>query len=102
MLRRLGSHTPKAGAYGKIEKIEAYYFADPEELSPSIKAAIAPLDAKRTKVAAKTRDGRAPTGRLMETTRLNGELIGPGKVIFRFFISDLDSMGTGDKAVFKC
>lgn len=101
VLRRLGSHTPKAGAYGKIEKIEAYYFADPEELSPSIKAAIAPLDARRTKIAAKTRDGRAPTGRLMETTRLNGELIGPGKVIFRFFISDLDSMGTGDKAVFN-
>lgn len=100
VLRRLGSHTPKAGAIGKIEKIEAYYFADPEELSPSIRAAIAPLDAKRTRVASKTRDGRAPTGRLMETTRLNGELIGPGKVLFRFFISDADIMSTGDKAVF--
>ena len=36
----------------------------------------------------------------METTRLNGELIGPGKALFRFFISDADTMSTGDKAVF--
>lgn len=101
VLRRLGAHTPKAGVVGTVEKIEAYYFTDPEMLSPSLKALITPLDTARAKRVAKLQDGSASTGQLTETTRLNGELIGPGKVLLRFFISHHDSMNSGDKSVFK-
>ena len=100
VLRRLGAYTPKAGFVGKIEKIEAFYFADYEDMSESVKTIITQLDTKRAKTVSKLKDGSASTGQLSEATRMNGEMIGQGKVLFRFFISHHDGMSSGDKCVF--
>lgn len=96
ILRRLGAYTPKAGFVGKVEKIEAFYFAEYEDMSDSIKAVVTPLDTARARVVSKTRDGSASTGQLSESTRMNGEMISQGKVLFKFYISHDDGMSAGD------
>lgn len=99
VLRRLGAYTPKAGFVGKVEKIEAFYFAEYEQMSDSIKAIITPLDTARAKMAAKLKDGRASTGLLSDSTRMHGEMITQGKVLFKFYINHEDGMSSGDKLV---
>ena len=54
------------------------------------------LDTARARVVSKTRDGSASTGQLSESTRMNGEMISQGKVLFKFYISHDDGMSAGD------
>jgi len=98
-LKLLSNLTPKAKARGVIERIEAVYTGDVDEMSPSIRAIVERSDQDIYRLN-KQLGKPAVSGQVAVGFRINGQEMGVDVVAIRYYITGPVSMGIGDKGVF--
>jgi len=98
-LKLLAANSPKAKMAGIVEKVEVFYHADIDELSPSLQeiATESDLDRKR-----KARELRVPyaSGRVDDSMRIDGVALLANRVDIRITITADVGTSSGDKLVF--
>lgn len=98
-LKLLAANSPKAKIAGIVEKVEVFYHADIDELSPSLQelASESDLDRKR-----KARELRLPytSGRVDDSLRIDGNPLLADHVDIRITITADVGASSGDKGVF--
>lgn len=98
-LRALSSQTPAAKAHGTIERIEAYYHGDKEDMSESLQA-IANASDRQLAQRNKSQGKRALSGSVDESFRVDGTPLALDTMAIRIYITGEVAMGVGDKGVF--
>lgn len=97
ILKRLSKISPKAGIKGKILKVEAFYFCEEDELSPSIKEIVSQvIKDKFSGTKTHISDKRAMSGKIDEPLKFGSNLIGKGQVGIRVYIEGNLGMSAGD------
>lgn len=98
-LKLLASNSPKAKIAGIVEKVECFYHADIDELSPSLQELAQESDLDRRRRA---KELRIPytTGRVDDSLRIDGNPLLSEHVDIRITITADVPAGIGDKGVF--
>ena len=101
-LGKIAKSSPKANYPGVVKHMDLLYYGDPEvaKVSPSIRKLIQRLDMERTEVAERLDDKRSPTGRVLESTRIDGNPLPSNHIALKIYIENMDGTGSGDKIVF--
>lgn len=98
-LRVLSAQTPQAKVKGVIERVEAFYHGDKEDMSETLRAIASASDRdliKRNKAMQKP----AFTGSVDEGFRVDGEPLALDTMAIRVYITTDVPAGVGDKGVF--
>jgi hypothetical protein len=91
-LRLLSRNSPRAKYAGEIGAIEVTYNGDLEDASETVRDLIVEADRRRARLAKQLKDGRAPTGEVMDV-----EL---DTVVVKIYINSHLDAADGDKGVF--
>ncbi len=98
-LRMLGTHSPRAGSKGVVERVEVYYHGELEDLSPSLIKLARSSDRAFKERAMQSRKV-AFTGKVDTAFRIKGDALPMDNVCIRVYITADVSAGVGDKGVF--
>lgn len=98
-LAGMGNHTPRAGAVGKVTKIEVFYHGDPDDMSESLTAIVQAGDRERRKKSKRLAKTNI-TGQVDQSLRIDGNGLDLDHVAIKVYITYQEGMGVGDKAVF--
>lgn len=97
-LSLLSKQTPRAKSRGKVERIEVFYYGDPNDMSPSLKELATASDRER-RATAKELGKTFTSGRVDDTMRFEGDPLTPNTLVVRVYITGEMSAGIGDKGV---
>jgi hypothetical protein len=98
-LKILSNLAPQAKVKGVVERIEAYYHGDKEDMSDSLRA-IADASDKVFADRFKSTGRKVLTGNVDEAFRVEGEPLQYDHLCIRIYITSEVIMGEGDKGVF--
>lgn len=100
-LGHLARNAPKAKYPGVVKHMELLYYGDPESttVSPSVRQLITHFDSLRLQQAERLQDGRAVTGRVLDSIRVDGTLLPMNHIALKIYIENTDGMAAGDKIV---
>lgn len=98
-LKMLSANNPRAKHHGRIERVEVFYHADLEDLSPSLQELAVASDRMRKREA---RALKRPyySGRVDDSYRVEGTPLAFGKVVIVITMTDAVGYAAGDKCVF--
>lgn len=97
-LKLISSLTPKAKAFGTVEKIEVFYAGDLEDMSESLRAIAEQSDRQIYKLR-KSLGKKAVAGQVEPGFRVGGQAVENDTAIIRVYITGEIPMGIGDKSV---
>lgn len=98
-LKMLSSQAPRASVKGVIDKVEVYYYGEPEEATESIQKLIQASD-KKFREDFKQMGKPQFTGSVDESFRMDGDALPMDSICIRVYITSDNDFGIGDKAVF--
>lgn len=98
-LALMGNHTPRAGAVGKVTKMEVFYHGDPDDMSDSLIGIVQAGDRERRKKSKRLAKTNI-TGQVDQSLRIDGNGLDLDHVAIKIYITYKEGMGVGDKAVF--
>lgn len=98
-LRLIAANAPRAKEKGVVEKIEVFYHAELDELSPTLQEIAVASDKQRKRLARELGKGYTP-GKVDDSMRIDGNPLPPDNVVIRVYITSDVPAGVGDKGVF--
>lgn len=102
VLDGLSSVTPKSSLSGVVERIEAIYYGDKENMSESVRKLVNMSDKVFAERAKRTGDPNLPTsGQVNTSMRVGGTPLTENRVIFKVYITKTYKSGAGNKGVFS-
>lgn len=98
-LKMLSANNPRAKHHGRVERVEVFYHADLEDLSPTLQEIAVASDRMRKREA---RALKRPyfSGRVDDSYRVEGTPLAFGKVVIVVTMTDAVPYAAGDKCVF--
>lgn len=99
MLIDIGAAAPRAKYHGTVEQIECTYFGEKDAMHPKLREFVQRFDTVQARAAKAFGEGTAKNCRITEPVRIDGTLMEPKMVAFRYYITDSTGMGDGDKMV---
>lgn len=97
-LKSLQATSPRARVKGTIEEIEAFYYGEKTEMSPTLKQLVDKSDLQLSRKA-RARNEPVYTGKVDTNFRLDGSSLEENTAVIRFYITHEANMGLGDKGV---
>lgn len=98
-LKLLAGQNPKAKYDGQVQRIDVLYHGDREDMSESLKLLAARSDRDRGRMAKLMRDGRALTGAVDSSFRVDGNPLESDQAVIQVYITAEVDAGVGDKGV---
>lgn len=98
-LGMMSNASPRAGAVGKVTKIEVFYHGDPDDMSESLTAIVQAGDRERRRKSKRLGKPNI-TGQVDQSLRIDGNGLDLDHVAIKIYITYQEGMGVGDKAVF--
>lgn len=99
-LKQLASKSPKAKINGTVEKIEAFYHGNKEDMSESLKSLVNKTDKLLLDIS-KAKGGKGHNGKVHSNYLIDGSVVELNQVVIRIYISGLQGNTSGDKLVFS-